>query len=57
MADKTKSEALKKTEGEKHKKPYQPPSYRSEHVFEVSALACGKVNATQLTCRTNRKTS
>ena len=39
------------------KKPYQPPAFRFERVFEVSALICGKVSGTQETCRTNRKVS
>lgn len=39
------------------KKPYQAPAFRSERVFEVSALICGKINGTQQTCRTNRKVS
>lgn len=39
------------------KRPYQPPAFRSERVFEVSALTCGKVNGTQEACRTNRKVS
>jgi hypothetical protein len=39
------------------KKPYLAPAFRSEKVFEVSALACGKANATQHQCRVNRKVS
>jgi len=39
------------------KKPYQAPAFRFERVFEVSALTCGKINGTQVTCRTNRKVS
>jgi hypothetical protein len=39
------------------KKPYVKPSFRHERVFETMALACGKVNPTQLQCRVNRKNS
>jgi hypothetical protein len=39
------------------KKPYEAPDFRHERVFEVSALSCGKVSATQGSCRANRKAS
>jgi hypothetical protein len=39
------------------RKPYVKPAFRHEKVFETMALACGKVNATQSSCRTNRKNS
>lgn len=39
------------------KKPYRKPEVRFEPVFEVSALACGKVFATQHGCRFSRKAS
>jgi hypothetical protein len=39
------------------KKPYEPPSFRFERVFEVSALTCGKVHTTQSGCHQNRKLS
>ena len=39
------------------KKPYKAPSLRFEPVFEVAALACGKVFATQGGCRNSRKAS
>jgi len=39
------------------KKPYETPAFRFERVFEVSALSCGKVNATQGACHANRKVS
>jgi hypothetical protein len=39
------------------KKAYQPPSFRFERVFEVSALSCGKIDATQASCHHNRKVS
>jgi len=39
------------------KAPYQKPAFRHESVFETSALACGKIQGTQGTCRFNRKAS
>ncbi len=39
------------------KKPYTTPSFRFESVFEVSALACGKMQATQGGCAHSRKAS
>ncbi|MBZ5698604.1 MAG: hypothetical protein LAN18_08655 [Acidobacteriia bacterium] len=39
------------------KKVYKAPSFRFEPVFEVSALACGKVFSTQESCHNNRKAS
>jgi hypothetical protein len=39
------------------KKPYTAPSFRYESVFEVSALACGKVQSTQSSCAHSRKAS
>lgn len=39
------------------KKPYRKPSFRFQPVFEVSALACGKVFNTQGGCRHARKAS
>jgi hypothetical protein len=39
------------------KKPYKTPSFRFEPVFEVSALACGKVFNNQTTCHSSRKAS
>jgi hypothetical protein len=43
--------------GERAKKPYVKPAFRHEQVFETMALACGKINATQASCRTNRRNS
>jgi hypothetical protein len=52
------SDAPREAEGSaKGKKKYQAPSFRSERVFEVTALACGKVGPTQRSCRFNRKAS
>jgi hypothetical protein len=39
------------------KKPYKAPSFRFESVFEVAALACGKVVSTQSSCHASRKAS
>jgi len=39
------------------KKQYKAPSFRFERVFEVSALACGKVFASQGSCHHSRKAS
>jgi len=39
------------------KKHYHKPAVRHERVFEVEALSCGKVYATQGSCHSNRKKS
>lgn len=39
------------------KKAYEKPHMRYERVFETMALSCGKVQATQGSCRRNRKAS
>jgi hypothetical protein len=39
------------------KKPYVKPAFRLERVFETMALACGKINNTQSSCRANRRNS
>jgi hypothetical protein len=39
------------------KEPYKAPSFRFESVFEVTALSCGKISATQGDCNKNRKAS
>jgi hypothetical protein len=39
------------------KKQYQDPAFRHERVFETMALACGKVQDTNLQCRFMKKTS
>ena len=39
------------------KKPYLKPAFRHEKVFETMALACGKINNTQVQCRSNKKNS
>ena len=39
------------------KRAYVKPAVRHETVFEVMALACGKVSGTSGPCAANRKTS
>lgn len=39
------------------KKPYVKPAFRHEKVFETMALACGKINVTQASCRSSRRVS
>jgi hypothetical protein len=39
------------------KKPYKAPSFRFEPIFEVAALACGKIFSSQHGCRFSRKAS
>jgi hypothetical protein len=39
------------------RKPYRKPEVRHEQVFETRALACGKIQVTQGSCRFNRKHS
>ena len=51
----------KDSSGEQHeaavKKLYKAPSFRFDSVFEVTALSCGKISATQEACSKNRKAS
>lgn len=39
------------------RRPYVKPAFRLERVFETMALACGKISATQASCRVNRRNS
>jgi hypothetical protein len=39
------------------RKPYRKPEFFHELVFESTALACGKINATEMSCRYSRRTS
>jgi hypothetical protein len=39
------------------KKRYKAPSFRFESAFEVSALTCGKMSATEGACLHSRKAS
>jgi hypothetical protein len=45
------------TEKRHLKRAYKKPSFRYEAVLVTSALACGKVHATQELCMMNRKAS
>lgn len=53
-ADETKAGAAQPSST---KKPYHKPEVRHEKVFETQALTCGKVQTTQASCHSNRKTS
>jgi len=53
----TKNENRNQPQKDVRKKPYHPPWFRFEKVFEVSALSCGKVSSTQGSCHNNTKTS
>jgi hypothetical protein len=57
MENVTKKDSASEPCGAGVKKPYKAPSFRFEPVFEVAALACGKVFATQGGCRFSRKAS
>jgi hypothetical protein len=57
MTDTTKKDAPNQAGEQGAKKPYKPPNFRFEQVFEVSALSCGKIHSTQEGCRANRKAS
>jgi hypothetical protein len=57
MANKTKIGSSDEKGEAGVKKPYKAPSFRFESVFEVSALACGKVTPSQSGCKFNRKVS
>jgi hypothetical protein len=53
----TRDQAREAAASTAQKKTYKAPSFRFEPVFEVSALACGKVFASQGSCAHNRKAS
>jgi hypothetical protein len=55
--DSTKDEQREAADSQNRKKPYTPPSFRFESVFEVSALACGKIFSSQGACFHSRKAS
>jgi hypothetical protein len=57
MKDLTDKESSSEPRKADLKKPYKAPSFRFEPVFEVAALACGKVFHTQGGCRFSRKAS
>jgi hypothetical protein len=39
------------------KKPYEKPAFRYERVFVTSALTCGKIDPTSMTCHNNANAS
>ncbi len=39
------------------KKPYEKPAFRYERVFVTTALSCGKIGGTSLTCNSSPKVS
>jgi hypothetical protein len=47
----------KTPESSPKKKPYTTPTFRFEPVFEVSALACGKIHSTESGCHFVHKAS
>jgi hypothetical protein len=55
--DQSTSDKIRDTAPAPAKKPYTTPSFRFEPVFEISALACGKVQSTQGGCAHSRKAS
>jgi hypothetical protein len=55
--DKSTKDKARDTAPSQKKKPYTAPSFRSESVFVISALACGKVQSTQSGCSGSRKAS
>jgi hypothetical protein len=44
-------------EAARAKKPWRKPAFEWERAFETMALACGKINVTQMQCKSNRKNS
>lgn len=58
--DRDRKTAVSPTEAEppvRSRKPYVKPAFRFDRVFETTALACGKVTATQGQCKANKKVS
>jgi len=55
--EKTGKEKAGETAPKPGKKAYTAPTFRSESVFVISALQCGKVQATQSGCSLSRKAS
>lgn len=39
------------------KKPYEKPTFRFEKVFVTTALSCGKIGTTSMSCANNPKVS
>jgi hypothetical protein len=57
LTNKTNTDSSGEPRKEGGRKPYKPPSFRFEPVFEVSALSCGKVSNTQGDCHFIMKAS
>lgn len=57
MTNVTNKDSSRETREATDKMPYKTPSFRFEPVFEVTALSCGKIDATQGACHSNRKVS
>jgi hypothetical protein len=45
------SSVTRDTDGGDAREPYEPPRLETEELFEVLALACGKVNPTSFNCQ------
>ncbi|HLK33941.1 MAG TPA: hypothetical protein VKT29_12680 [Terriglobales bacterium] len=52
-----KHDPIREASQEDGKRPYEPPSFRYEVVFETLALSCGKISPVQAQCRFNPKNS
>jgi hypothetical protein len=57
MTNVTKQDSSSEPRETTGKKPYKTPTFHFEQVFEVTALSCGKIDATQGSCQHNRKIS
>lgn len=58
MTDKNDKQApTGESAGASRKRAYVKPAFRHETVFEVMALACGKISGTTGPCAVNRKLS
>ena len=57
MTDKNDKRAPDEASAGARKRAYVKPAFRSETVFEVMALACGKISGTTGPCAVNRKLS
>ena len=57
MTDKNDKQTAADANAGARKRAYIKPAFRHETVFEVMALACGKISGTIGPCATNRKLS
>jgi hypothetical protein len=57
MTDKNDKQAPADANAGARKRAYLKPAFRHETVFEVMALACGKISGTTGPCAVNRKLS